>query len=162
MIPNLATEPLRHLFHTFTNPIADDQQQKPPISETAVDRVNEGGLSGRVVVKITDMTEQGWRGLLCRLLTGLESRLKIGVGPSGHLLRIVDSLRHDFPPSLRILPELRLHERHIARWTEEEGIDTTTPWHRELRAQAHRRREHRIEVPHWKQRWFLGEQIPKI
>ena len=48
-----ALQDLRHLFYTFTNPIADDQQQKPPISETAVDRVNEGGLSGRVVVKIT-------------------------------------------------------------------------------------------------------------
>ena len=27
-----ALQDLRHLFHTFTNPIADDQQQKPPIS----------------------------------------------------------------------------------------------------------------------------------
>ena len=74
-----ALQDFRHLFHTLTNPIADDQQQKPPLSETAVDRVNEGGLGGRVVVEITDMTEQGWRGLLCSLLTDLESRLEIGI-----------------------------------------------------------------------------------
>ena len=59
-----ALQDLRHLFHTLTNPIADNQQQKPPVSETAVDRVNEGGLGSLVVVEITDMTEQGWRGLL--------------------------------------------------------------------------------------------------
>ena len=98
----------------------------------------------------------------CRFLTVVESQLEIGVGPSGHLLRIVDDLRDDFPPRLGILPELRLNDGHIARWTEEDGIDPPDPWHRELRPQAHRQRKHRIEVPYRQQRRFLGEQITKI
>ena len=125
----------------FADAVADDEQQQPPLSEVARDRVDElillhhgAGLGDEVV-----------QDAALALEPASHLSLQVLVPPAAELLGVVQDLPHHLAPRLGVPPELALDEDQEPLRVDERHIDGTRP-RAQLAAQGHQAVEGRVEL----------------